>query len=107
MYVVYDLNDRRIQSTFETEAGAKVSMKATNKRLAKRILRELKDGWKRKTLEQLVAEAPTYEVVSLEFYDANIRTTKTVRNLMNGAEIQIDINTPLCCDPSSETYWCM
>lgn len=32
---------------------------------------------------------------------------KTVRNLMSGKEIEIPADTPLCCDPSSETYWSM
>ena len=32
---------------------------------------------------------------------------KTVKNLMSGLEIQIAVDTPLCCDPSSETYWSM
>jgi hypothetical protein len=34
-------------------------------------------------------------------------TKKTVTNLMTGKEIQIPVNTPLACDPSSETYWSM
>lgn len=33
--------------------------------------------------------------------------TKKVRNLMSGVEIEIPVNTPRCCDPSSETYWSM
>lgn len=32
---------------------------------------------------------------------------KKVRNLMTGELVEIDINTPLSCDPSSETYWSM
>jgi hypothetical protein len=32
---------------------------------------------------------------------------KSVRNLMSGKMIEIEANTPLCCDPSSETYWSM
>lgn len=32
---------------------------------------------------------------------------KWVRNLMSGTWIQIEENCPLCCDPSSETYWSM
>lgn len=32
---------------------------------------------------------------------------KKVRNLMTGEEIEIPEDTPLCCDPSSETYWSM
>ena len=32
-------------------------------------------------------------------------TMKTVTNLMSGKEVQIDRDTPHCCDVSSETYW--
>jgi hypothetical protein len=32
---------------------------------------------------------------------------KTVRNLMSGEEVEIPTDTPLACDPSSETYWSM
>jgi hypothetical protein len=32
---------------------------------------------------------------------------KRVRNLMSGKEIEIAADTPLSCDPSSETYWSM
>lgn len=33
--------------------------------------------------------------------------TKVVKNLMSGEEMVILASTPLCCDPSSETYWSM
>lgn len=33
--------------------------------------------------------------------------TKIVKNLMTGKEIEIDSDTPRCCDPSSELYWSM
>ena len=32
-------------------------------------------------------------------------TTRTVRNLMTGRDIEIDADTPRCCDPSSERFW--
>lgn len=32
---------------------------------------------------------------------------KWVKNLLGGKWVQIPENTPLCCDPSSETYHCM
>jgi len=32
---------------------------------------------------------------------------KTVRNLMSGKEIEIPVDTPRSCDPSSELYWSM
>lgn len=31
----------------------------------------------------------------------------TVKNLMSGVEVQIDHDTPWCCNPASETYWSM
>ena len=34
-------------------------------------------------------------------------TKKTVKNLMTGKEIEIDADTPNCCNPASETYWSM
>lgn len=34
-------------------------------------------------------------------------TMKTVKNLMTGQDIQIDRDTPWCCNPASETYWSM
>jgi hypothetical protein len=32
---------------------------------------------------------------------------RTVKNLMTGKDVEIPWDTPLCCDPSSETYWSM
>jgi hypothetical protein len=53
-----------------------------------------KAGW---TVDQL-------NIVSRDTY----RTPKmTVKNLMNGAPVEIDADTPWCCNPASETYWSM
>jgi hypothetical protein len=38
---------------------------------------------------------------------AKIEKTETRVNLMSGKEFTQSVNTPLCCDPSSETYWSM
>lgn len=32
---------------------------------------------------------------------------KIVTNLLSGIEVEIDYDTPRCCDPSSELYWSM
>lgn len=32
---------------------------------------------------------------------------KTVRNLMTGELMEIPVNTPRSCDPSTELYWSM
>ena len=34
-------------------------------------------------------------------------TTKVVKNLMTGKPVEIDRDTPWCCNPASETYWSM
>jgi len=34
-------------------------------------------------------------------------TMKTVKNLMTGKDIEIDRDTPWCCNPASESYWSM
>ena len=34
-------------------------------------------------------------------------TLITVKNLMTGKDVQIDRDTPWCCNPASETYWSM
>ncbi len=36
-----------------------------------------------------------------------VPTTKTVRNLMTGEQVEIPHDTPRSCDPSSELYWSM
>ena len=34
-------------------------------------------------------------------------TTKIVKNLMTGQDVEIAYDTPRSCDPSSELYWTM
>lgn len=43
-------------------------------------------------------------VVKSEDYKSS---TEIVKNLITGKDIEIDVNTSHCCDPSSETYWSM
>jgi len=62
--------------------------KATRTRLCR------KAGWSENELN----------IVTRETYRA---PTKKVTNLMSGIEIEIDADTPRCCDPSSELYWTM
>lgn len=40
-------------------------------------------------------------------FHSKIEKQETKRNLLSGKEFQQPVNTPLCCDPSSETYWSM
>lgn len=44
---------------------------------------------------------------AVEYYATLGAQKRTVRNLMTGLDVEIDINTPRSCDPSSELYWSM
>jgi hypothetical protein len=46
---------------------------------------------------------PTSKGYRIEF----LPTMVTVKNLMTGADVQIDRDTPWCCNPASESYWSM
>jgi hypothetical protein len=105
-YVIYNVADSRIEGRpFETERAAKVSKAALVKREAKRVARSEAEIAKWGMGRLYVARE--FAVCSMEHYDANLRKTKIVKNLMTGADVEIDINTPHCCDPSTETYWSM
>lgn len=67
--------------------------------------------WQNRTVETMDNEVralraqlyPTLAGYRIEF----VPTTKTVRNLMTGALVEIAHDTPRSCDPSSELYWSM
>lgn len=59
-------------------------------------------GMKREVRELQYQLYPTAQF-RIEF----VTTTKTVKNLMTGKEIEIPHDTPRACDPSSELYWSM
>jgi hypothetical protein len=42
-----------------------------------------------------------------QYYHMFIEQRKRVKNLMTGQEVEISVNTPRSCDPSSELYWSM
>lgn len=45
-------------------------------------------------------------VMDVPAYRAQV-PMKTVTNLMTGLPVEIPVDTPISCDPSSETYWSM
>ena len=102
MYLIIVPDTSVILKSAKTLAGAKVSRNANIKRLQKRID---EDGfsWLSTDLDRWQRS----DIVSEEVYNKCLRRTKKVTNLMSGKEIEIDVNTPACCDPSTETYWSM
>ena len=83
MFHVYHIKSTMIQKTFSEESSAKRSRTCMNRNA--------------RSIEYAYADSVTYQ--------KDIVKMKTVKNLMTGEDIQIPSNTPLCCDPSSETYW--
>jgi len=84
-YIVYHIKSTIALKSFDSLSGAKRSMTCMNRN----------------------AGSYEYEYTNEEDYNNRIVTKKKVRNLMTGKEIEIDSNTPRCCDPSSELYWSM
>jgi len=74
------------KTCFATEASAKAA-----------LTREVKSGSvKREDFD--IAEHDRFLM---------LEKTVTVKNLMSGKDVVQSVNTPLCCDVSSETYWSM
>jgi hypothetical protein len=93
MFLVYDKATTQVMRKgpycsplYKTEAAAKAF-----------LTRMTKMGYRRE--DYSVAEHN-------DFYE-NIEQTVEVTNLMTGKRVKQSVNTPHCCDVSSETYWSM
>jgi hypothetical protein len=60
-------------------------------------------GIKREVAELLLSGLYTVDQYRIEY----VSTTKVVKNLMTGKDVEIAHDTPWCCNPASETYWSM
>jgi hypothetical protein len=48
-----------------------------------------------------------YAIEEAVTFHRHIEKQETRRNLLSGTEFTQPVNTPACCDPSTETYWSM
>lgn len=48
-----------------------------------------------------------YAIADYMTFAQSIEKQVTKVNMMSNTPFSQPVNTPLCCDPSSETYWCM
>jgi len=48
-----------------------------------------------------------YAIAELGVFYNSIEKSEVVINLMSGKPVTQSVNTPLCCDVSSELYWTM
>ena len=92
-YIIYNVKTTMLYGgtlrpkTYKTVAAAKAGMTRAN-RAGKMNRRE----WK---------------IEDASVFGSKIEKTETRINLMSGKPFEQKVNTPLCCDPSSETYWSM
>ena len=86
-YVVFNTQfPHQNKRYFKTLAGAKRSATCSNRNAGKFVYNFVEESW-----------------FNLKYPVG----TKVVKNLMTGKEIEIPVDTPRCCDPSSERYWSM
>ena len=94
MFIIFNKNTTRILSCRGVNLDRYSSKAVAQSVLAKAI----KNGY--------VKNPGQYDILSSEEFH-KIEKTETVYSLMTGQPVIQSVNTPLCCDPSSETYWSM
>lgn len=96
MFVLFEVETTKIVPVFSNGRwkDAIFSTEAAAKACATRLARA----------DKLVLE--DHSVMEMAEF-RKIEKTEMVRNLMTGAMVAQSVNTPLCCDVSSETYWSM
>lgn len=92
MYIIYEVETTQI-------LGKRYGYKT--ERAAKAGITKLVGTNDRSVVEGVVAIADY-----ADFFQ-NIEKQETRINLMSGKPFKQPVNTPLSCDPSSETYWSM
>lgn len=94
MFIIFNKNTTRI-----LDCRGVNSSRYSSKAIAQAVLtKAIKNGY--------VPNPEEYEILSSEEFH-KIEKTEVVYSLMTGAPVVQSVNTPLCCDPSSETYWSM
>ena len=96
-YLVYEVSNSRImriarngywqEATYKSEAAAKAALSRLSKKSA--------------------VEASKYAIAEASEFYRSIDKKVVVINLMSGKEVVQSVNTPRCCDVSSESYWSM
>jgi hypothetical protein len=99
-YIVYHKDTTRFLSlhpgvktdhaSFASEGAAKAALTRAIKDTASKVQPILRENF-------LITEDDNFF--------CNVQKTVTKKNLMTGVEFQQAVNTPMICDPSTETYW--
>ena len=96
MYLIYEKESTRIVRIMRQNFWQDAQYKSEG---------AAKAGFSRLAKQGKVAHATHAILEAAEF--RKIEKTETKRNLLSGKEFTQSVNTPLCCDPSTDTYWSM
>lgn len=94
-YVIYDTTTTRFARVMRNGYWQDADYKTEG--AAKRAL----------TTIQRVHPSQTFAIAERSEFHAKIEKQETKINLQSRKEFTQPVNTPLSCDPSSETYWSM
>lgn len=72
--------------------------KSGEKLVSTRVLKDTDEQTMKTIVEVGLAINPNFR---FEYFP----TMVTVKNLMTGKDVQIDRDTPWCCNPASESFW--
>ena len=104
----------QILRSYSTRKGALIGMRASNRNAGYSIRYALKTTTNGTEVETALLKSKSatlrapYGVMERALFDATFPVGKiTVKNLMTGKPVEIDEDTPWCCNPASETFWSM
>jgi hypothetical protein len=99
MWYVYDKRSTAIVKGCKTSAAAQAAITRAHNRYVRHS--PYVPGGLAQKLVLLSWIALAYS----QYYHLFIEQHVTKRNLITGTEFTQSVNTPLCCDPNSETHW--
>ncbi len=97
MFVIYNVNTTQFARLWrngywqDAKYATETAAKAGFTRLEKKGVVNLKE----------------FAIAEYNDFVANIEKTEEVTNMMSGKKVRQSVNTPRCCDVSSELHWSM
>jgi len=94
IYVIFDRETTKITRSYKKSTGWQFDIFKS--------IATAKSAMTRKKLD-----VTKFDIAEFDYFKKNIEKTETRINLMSGKPFEQPVNTPLYCDPSTETYWSM
>ena len=101
MWYVYDKRSSAIVRSYKTHPAAQAAITRAHKKYVSHFPYAAGSNVEEDDPLSWMAAAEA------QWYHSVIEQRVTKRNLISGREFTQSVNTPRCCDPSSELYWSM